>query len=180
MNFLWLLFNFDGRIGRLSYWLGCLLSTVIGLAPIAFVATLGRSAGMSGVSLATLLFLFLLFLILLTVMNLAIVAKRLHDRDKSLLWYLVIFIPIIGPLWMFIELGFLAGSQGINRFGSPPGSMAYTDDSDFDAGAVVRRWQEKQARETAYSQAPAVVERVSGPQRSLPNSRPTFGRRGLT
>lgn len=177
MNFVWLLFNFDGRIGRLSYWLGCVLSTVVGLVPLAFMATFAR-ADMGGVSLATLIFLFLLVLILLTVMNLAVVAKRLHDRDKSLLWYLFIFIPIIGPLWMFIELGFLGGSPGINRFGAPRGAMAYADDPAFDADAVVRRWQERQPGESAYSPTP--VERVSGPQRSMPNSRPTFGRRGLT
>jgi uncharacterized membrane protein YhaH (DUF805 family) len=69
--------------------------------------------------------------------------KRLHDRDKSG-WWLVIFygIPFLldsgsysvvsdyplyltGPatlinLWGLIELGFLRGSRGPNRFGEDP------------------------------------------------------------
>ncbi|QHI69475.1 DUF805 domain-containing protein [Tichowtungia aerotolerans] len=32
--------------------------------------------------------------------------RRWHDRGKSGLWCLINFIPVIGSLWAFIELGF--------------------------------------------------------------------------
>lgn len=177
MNIPWLLFNFDGRIGRLSYWLGQLLLIVVGFAALALIANLFRfSTG--GVSFVILAFLIVLLMILLTVMNLAVASKRLHDRDKSLFWFLFIFIPIIGPLWMTIELGLLPGTPGPNRFGDPRSTLANLDGPAFDADAVVNRWQAKQAG--SFSKSPGAVETLTGPRRFGPKDRPTFGRRGLT
>ena len=45
--------------------------------------------------------------------------KRFHDRDKSGWWLLIVLIPIIGAIWLLIELGFLKGTSGPNRFDSP-------------------------------------------------------------
>jgi uncharacterized membrane protein YhaH (DUF805 family) len=45
--------------------------------------------------------------------------KRWHDRDKSGWWMLITLVPIIGSIWLLIELGFLKGIPGPNRFGSP-------------------------------------------------------------
>ena len=52
----------------------------------------------------------------------AVTARRWHDRDKSGWWSLIVFLPIIGPMWIFIECGFLPGTRGANRFGEAPGS----------------------------------------------------------
>lgn len=46
--------------------------------------------------------------------------KRLHDRDKSAWWLLLLIIPVIGPIWTFIELGFLKGTVGDNSHGENP------------------------------------------------------------
>ncbi len=46
--------------------------------------------------------------------------KRFHDRDKSGWWVLIILVPIIGPIWYFIEAGCLRGTVGPNRFGPDP------------------------------------------------------------
>jgi uncharacterized membrane protein YhaH (DUF805 family) len=52
--------------------------------------------------------------------GIAVGAKRFHDRGKSG-WFLLIFlIPIIGLLWLPIELGFFRGTVGRNRFGPDP------------------------------------------------------------
>jgi uncharacterized membrane protein YhaH (DUF805 family) len=40
--------------------------------------------------------------------------KRWHDRDKSGWWMPILFVPIIGAIWLF-----LAGTPGPNRFGGP-------------------------------------------------------------
>jgi uncharacterized membrane protein YhaH (DUF805 family) len=52
--------------------------------------------------------------------SLAIQTKRWHDRDKSGLWILIGFIPIVGPLWAFVECGLLPGTPGSNQFGRDP------------------------------------------------------------
>jgi uncharacterized membrane protein YhaH (DUF805 family) len=42
--------------------------------------------------------------------------RRLHDQDKSGFFYLVVFIPIIGGIWLLI-LTLQPGTPGQNRFG---------------------------------------------------------------
>jgi uncharacterized membrane protein YhaH (DUF805 family) len=52
--------------------------------------------------------------------SLAIYVKRWHDRGKSGWWVLIVFVPIIGYLWLLIECGFLAGDDGPNEYGPDP------------------------------------------------------------
>jgi len=47
-------------------------------------------------------------------------AKRLHDTDKSAWWLAIILIPVIGPIWAFIELGCRKSTVGDNRYGEHP------------------------------------------------------------
>jgi uncharacterized membrane protein YhaH (DUF805 family) len=47
-------------------------------------------------------------------------AKRCHDRDRSGWFQLIVLIPILGALWLLVELGFLRGTIGANRFGPDP------------------------------------------------------------
>lgn len=48
---------------------------------------------------------------------LALATKRLHDHGKSMLWLLLLLIPVLGPLWCFITLCCRAGSRGENQYG---------------------------------------------------------------
>ena len=51
--------------------------------------------------------------------------KRFHDRGKSGAWVLILLVPFVGPLWYLVEVGFLPGTAGPNRFGPEPlGSSA--------------------------------------------------------
>lgn len=50
----------------------------------------------------------------------AVTLKRWHDRNKSSSWLVLMFVPIVGPIWTLFECGFLKGSPGENRFGSDP------------------------------------------------------------
>jgi uncharacterized membrane protein YhaH (DUF805 family) len=77
--------------------------------------------------------------------NLMVAIKRLHDRNKSGWWLLFFIVPpqllefvagqlfgnepisyvlripaIVVTLWMIVELGFLRGTIGPNRFGDDP------------------------------------------------------------
>ena len=47
-------------------------------------------------------------------MSILVDIKRRHDRDKSGWWMPILFVPIIGAIWLF-----LAGTPGPNRFGGP-------------------------------------------------------------
>ncbi len=52
--------------------------------------------------------------------SLAVGAKRCHDRGRSGWFQLITLIPLIGSLWLFVELGLLKGKEGENRFGPDP------------------------------------------------------------
>ena len=46
--------------------------------------------------------------------------KRLHDRGRSGWFTLVGGIPLVGTLWLLIDLTLLPGTPGPNRFGPDP------------------------------------------------------------
>ena len=48
---------------------------------------------------------------------LGVSVRRLHDRNKSGWWVLLYFVPVIGPLWLLLELGVLPGTRGPSRYG---------------------------------------------------------------
>ena len=48
-------------------------------------------------------------------MGYAVCAKRWHDRNKSG-WWSLIGLTGIGAVWMVIELGFLEGTDGPNKY----------------------------------------------------------------
>lgn len=104
------LIDFSGRVGRFDYWMTAIVTTIAG-------------AIVSGVSNETdnavvLLTLFVIWLATFIV-SLSVDVKRWHDRDKSGWWMLILLIPVIGWIWALIEMGFLPGTPGPNRFGEP-------------------------------------------------------------
>ncbi|SMF05625.1 Uncharacterized membrane protein YhaH, DUF805 family [Alteromonadaceae bacterium Bs31] len=107
-----ILFSFSGRIPRKTYWL-----SFLGL--IAALIVLIVLLVLIGVSESVLSILTLIIYIPALWISLAIQVKRWHDRDKSGWWVLISIIPIIGPIWAFVENGCLAGDEGVNRFGPP-------------------------------------------------------------
>ena len=46
--------------------------------------------------------------------------KRFHDRNKSGWWILIQLVPLIGPIWYFVDVFCLRGTVGDNRFGPDP------------------------------------------------------------
>lgn len=113
-----LLFSFQGRTRRLHYWLAIIcVAVVVGVV----VSVLMPMSGMAqGTPNPVILALVGVIYIVDFYIGLALGAKRCHDRDKSA-WFLAIgLIPLIGAIWLFIELGILDGTQGPNRFGPSP------------------------------------------------------------
>ena len=101
-----LFFQFTGRINRAKMWLGWIVLWVI-------LAIVGVAAGVQSTvySLVNLVLLWPLV---------ALSVKRFQDRDKSGWWVLIGLIPIIGWIWLLVELGFLRGTDGPNQYGPDP------------------------------------------------------------
>jgi uncharacterized membrane protein YhaH (DUF805 family) len=122
--------SFDGRINRQKWWLGLLALVVIQWIVFIVIGMIfggGMMTGMDpsnpeaaaramGVMSIPLVILVLVFLW----PTLALYAKRWHDRDKSGWWTLIGLIPVIGAIWILVELGFLRGTEGTNQYGPDP------------------------------------------------------------
>lgn len=131
------LFGFSGRINRAQYWLTFLIYFVA-LCVLFVLFSLFFSFPTDVVGLSLLL---AVVFIPITVSAIAVAIKRLHDRDKSGWWVLLFYvlpgvIPNIGrytgldlvfqlaslalSIWALVELGFLRGTSGGNRYGPDP------------------------------------------------------------
>lgn len=133
MNFTQLLFGFNGRIRRTTYWLaaigaGFVLTTVFwillfmvgGGAALAMRGAANASSA-AGAGLGVVGFVLILaYFVAIIWISLALQIKRWHDRDKSGVWVLINLIPLIGGIWSLVECGFMDGTMGPNRFGPSP------------------------------------------------------------
>ena len=117
------LFSFKGRLNRAKFWQMHFLiisyafsvKFIANLIARIIIGSIGETAGNVFV---------VLILLLMGILGgwsvLAVTVKRWHDRDKSGWWILIHFLPIIGTIWAIVELGFLKGTKGYNRFGLNP------------------------------------------------------------
>lgn len=134
IDFKTLLFTYQGRLNRAPYW----TAIAIYVATMLVVATLAYLLWLGGAFLIVLLIVY----IPLMISGVMVGIKRLHDRDKSG-WWLALFylLPMalntvsygMGTLgtilslagfavsiWGLVELGFLRGTVGTNRYGPDP------------------------------------------------------------
>jgi uncharacterized membrane protein YhaH (DUF805 family) len=102
------LFSFSQRLARGPFWWWCTAAwAAFAILFVFLAASLGRPS--------TWMLYPPFFWILL-----ALMVKRLHDRGlsgASLLW---ILLPVLGPLWLIINLGLRAGTDGDNQYGPDP------------------------------------------------------------
>jgi uncharacterized membrane protein YhaH (DUF805 family) len=148
------LFNHDGRIGRLYYWLGL----------AATMTVTGFFAGIADVvvpAVEIMRYTAVAFIVgLLIWMHSAVTMKRLHDRDRAgigyflyglgppglLLWAIYLHADnrgdaasplyvasLIGLVGVSVELGFMRGTIGANRFGPDPASTTGERNMEFNS-----------------------------------------------
>jgi uncharacterized membrane protein YhaH (DUF805 family) len=110
----WILFSFQGRIARRTYW-----GASIGVAVTFYAVAIGLVLIFGEEHPAPFVGVLLLYVPLVWT-SLAIQVKRWHDVDKSGWWVLITFVPCIGPLWALVENGFLRGTFGPNDYGPDP------------------------------------------------------------
>lgn len=125
--------SFNGRFGRLSFigWyaffnivmffigIGLALFTgVFNLTSLNLDSQLLQSlASLTGLSYSVLFLVYLYFYMVL-------VARRLHDLNKSGWWMLLLLIPVLNIVFIFYLL-FAAGSRGANQYGLPRPSAVW-------------------------------------------------------
>jgi uncharacterized membrane protein YhaH (DUF805 family) len=113
--------DFKGRARRTEYWMFTLVCSIISyglqiIAPFCGDAQLIISG-----------FLMIFGLVLLAP-SFAVAVRRLHDVGKSGWFYLIVFIPIIGMIWLFVL--FCTDSQyGENKWGPNPKGLGNKKDN---------------------------------------------------
>ncbi len=143
-------FRFSGRLNRKPYWLRHLVIYVVMflafMVPALLLGGPSRVSAGSGLSVmdAILIIIFGIVLLVAMFMSIAIQVRRLHDRNKSG-WWLLFFlllpyvaqfglaatgnptlamvgaaVGVVISIWYLVELGFLRGTEGPNRFGPDP------------------------------------------------------------
>ena len=138
------LFSVRGRISRSQFWLKWVLPVVA----ITFVLIIVLAAAVASGSAATagvLSIILAIFLLVTLWPNVVVLAKRMHDRNKSGWLVLLYYVPavlayIVGStaggdsqatgilslislgigIWFFVEFGCMRGTIGANRFGPDP------------------------------------------------------------
>ncbi len=107
--------TFSGRAARSEFW-WFFLFLLLGNLLFSFIDRLLFGSTMEGDQISILGAIFSLAVILPSI---AVGVRRLHDRDMSGWWYLLVLIPILGALvllYFFVQ----KGTDGPNQFGPDP------------------------------------------------------------
>lgn len=132
IKYVW--FSFSGRLNRKAYWLkGTFLLMIVYTAALFMNTLITASLSMvvnfvGATAMMISIFLTLPFFVFQSWTGLAVSVKRAHDLNHSGWWLLTGLIPFWN-IWVFIQLWFLRGSDGANRFGPDPLDF-HTDSGD--------------------------------------------------
>lgn len=124
------LFGFKGRLSRPGFWevlASIVLIDVALLVGRMFVADSGLPGGhgpQSPLSTSVAHWTPWVLGVFTAWGLLAAMVKRCHDRGHTGAWVLLALLPVIGWLWLLVDLFVLAGSTGKNRYGRPPHAPA--------------------------------------------------------
>ena len=106
--------NFNGRARRKEYWMFILFNMIFSYAFTFLDMSMGLLSPGTGIGVFSMLYMFALIL-----PSLAVSVRRLHDVGKSGWMLLLMFIPVIGWLWIFI-LSVSEGESVENKYGLDP------------------------------------------------------------
>lgn len=107
--------EFTGRARRKEYWMFVLINAIITIVLLLI------DEGIFGTPI-----LQSIYSIAVLVPSLAITVRRLHDIGKSGWWYLIVFIPIVGFIWLIVLLA-TDSQRGENEWGSDPKENEFDD-----------------------------------------------------
>ena len=109
---------FSGRARRKEYWFFVLFNFIFAVV-LAFIdgmiGTFDPETGygvLSGI-----------YGLVVIIPGIAVTIRRLHDTDRSGWWLLILFIPLIGAIWLLV-LMIIDGTPGENQYGPDPKGLA--------------------------------------------------------
>ena len=105
---------FDGRAGRPEYWWFFLINTIISV--ILDLVIPGATGQVLGA----------IYALAVLLPSIGVGIRRLHDTNRTGWWLLVSLVPLVGWIWIIVLLA-LAGDDGPNRYGPPPGALREPD-----------------------------------------------------
>jgi len=117
--------DFEGRARRKEYWMFILFNTIFWIIAIAL-------DNIFKITISDDLFygpFYILYALAVFIPGLAVSVRRLHDIGKSGWYYLIILIPLAGPIW-FLVLVATDSDPGENEYGKNPKQEAI---GGFDA-----------------------------------------------
>jgi uncharacterized membrane protein YhaH (DUF805 family) len=125
-----ILFSFQGRIDRKTFWV-----PTVCMLPFSSLTVFWGREGLLPVPVMLILLSFFVWV------GLAVSIKRWHDRGKSGWWVLIGLIPLIGGIWTFVELGFLEGTKGLNAYDflSVPHRVTHDRSTARQTGPIIFR-----------------------------------------
>ena len=111
-----LLFDFRGRISRAMLWWGKLMLFVYYFLVGIPLYALDHYPLAQKIVVVLFYFSCVWSYIVLNI-------KRLHDRNLPGWWLLVALIPVLGFIYCSVQIIFMPGNAGRNRYGLPPKSL---------------------------------------------------------
>ena len=103
---------FSGRARRKEYWMFVLFNAIMSVILQIIDGALMTGGVLCGI-----------YYLVAFIPSTAVLARRLHDIDKSGWFMLVCLIPLIGWIWLLV-LVCTEGTRGDNRFGADPKALA--------------------------------------------------------
>lgn len=107
---------FNGRAPRQEYWMFVLINLIIG----SVLGVIDATAGLAGPGYGVLSGIYSLVVL---IPSIAVAVRRLHDADRSGLWFLLVFVPVIGSIALIVFL-VQDGHSGANQYGEDPRAAA--------------------------------------------------------
>ena len=105
---------FSGRARRMEYWMFCLFSVIFSFVFSIIDVMVGSFNPQTGMGVFG-----GIYILAIIIPSIAVLARRLHDTDRSGWWILLGLIPLIGGLVLLV-FTVLDGTPGANRYGENP------------------------------------------------------------
>lgn len=121
----------EGRARRAEYWYFCLFTIVASLVLGLLDASFGFTGDIQPISS--------LFGLAVLLPSITVSVRRLHDRDMTGWWFLLVLVPMIGMLILLV-IFVMRGTDGPNRFGPDPlksgGRLDDPDDGTYAPSSI--------------------------------------------
>jgi uncharacterized membrane protein YhaH (DUF805 family) len=112
--------NFSGRARRSEYWYYALMNIILAVVMMILDKTLGTNFEPLPYG-----YLYMIYALAVLVPGLAVAVRRLHDVGKSGWFFLVVLIPLVGPIWLLVLL--CTDSVDDNNWGENPKKINWNE-----------------------------------------------------